>query len=61
VLQRSSVGQGEGVGILGMKERLKQLGGHLEIETGRYGTQVKAIIPGRYFRKADSVVAVAGG
>ena len=61
VLQRSSVGQGEGVGILGMKERLKQLGGHLEIETGRYGTQVKAIIPGRYFRKTDSVAAVAGG
>ena len=61
VLQRSSVGQGAGVGILGMKERLKQLGGHLEIETGRYGTQVKAIIPGRYFRKTDSVAAAASG
>ena len=61
VLQRSSVGQGAGVGILGMKERLKQLGGHLQIETGRYGTQVKAIIPGRYFRKTDSVAAVASG
>jgi signal transduction histidine kinase len=61
VLERSSVGRGAGVGILGMKERLKQLGGRLEIETGRYGTQVKAIIPTRYLRKTDSVAAVTRG
>jgi signal transduction histidine kinase len=61
VLQRSSAAQGAGVGILGMKERLKQLGGQLQIETGRYGTQVKAIIPGRYFRKTNCVAAGASG
>jgi signal transduction histidine kinase len=31
-----------GVGILGMKERMKQLGGILEIESGHQGTLVKA-------------------
>jgi signal transduction histidine kinase len=61
VLERSSVGKGAGVGILGMKERLKHLGGRLEIETSRHGTQLKAIIPSRYFRKTDSVAAVASG
>lgn len=61
VLQRPSVGQGAGVGILGMKERLKQLGGQLQIETSRYGTQVKAIIPDRCFRKTDCVAAAANG
>jgi signal transduction histidine kinase len=59
VLERSSVGKGEGVGILGMKERIKQLGGRLEIETSRYGTQVKAIIPSRCLRKTESVAEVA--
>jgi signal transduction histidine kinase len=61
VLERSSVGKGAGVGILGMKERIKQLGGRLEIETSRYGTQVKAIIPSHYLRKTESVAAVASG
>jgi signal transduction histidine kinase len=61
VLERSSVGKGAGVGILGMKERLKQLGGRLEIETSRYGTQVKAIIPDRYLRKTDALETVASG
>ena len=59
VLERSSVGKAEGVGILGMKERIKQLGGRLEIETSRYGTQVKAIIPSRCLRDTDSLVAAA--
>ena len=40
-----------GVGILGMRQRLKQLGGQLEIETSPEGTTVNATIPiseGRY-------------
>jgi signal transduction histidine kinase len=61
VLARSSVGKGEGVGILGMKERIKQLGGRLEIETSRHGTQVKAMIPSRCLRKTESVAAAASG
>ncbi len=34
-----------GVGIQGMRERVRQLGGHLEIESGSSGTRVAAIFP----------------
>jgi|HubBroStandDraft_6_1064221.scaffolds.fasta_scaffold00071_5 PAS domain S-box-containing protein len=34
-----------GVGIQGMGERVRQLGGHLEIESGNGGTRVTAIFP----------------
>ncbi|HEV2730543.1 MAG TPA: histidine kinase, partial [Terriglobales bacterium] len=34
-----------GVGILGMKERLAQLGGNLEVTFSKKGTVVKAIVP----------------
>ncbi len=34
-----------GVGIAGMRERLKQLGGRLEIDSSPRGTKVKAIVP----------------
>jgi signal transduction histidine kinase len=60
VLNRSSFGRGAGVGIIGMKERLSQLGGRLEIESSEYGTRVRAIIPKRQFRKADALLAAAG-
>jgi signal transduction histidine kinase len=54
VLDRSSLGKGAGVGIVGMKERMKQLGGELEIETSVHGTQVRALIPSYHFLKANS-------
>jgi len=39
-------GQGAfGVGIAAARERLKQLGGALHIETGREGTVVRATVP----------------
>jgi two-component system, chemotaxis family, CheB/CheR fusion protein len=34
-----------GVGILGMKERLSQLGGTLEISSSNKGTTIKAVVP----------------
>jgi len=34
-----------GVGVLGMKERLIQLGGTLEIQSGKKGTIVRALLP----------------
>jgi len=36
---------GVGLGVLGMRERLRQLGGRLEIESGGNGTTVRAIAP----------------
>lgn len=35
-----------GVGILGMRERMRQLGGRLEILSGDRGTTVRAVLPG---------------
>jgi signal transduction histidine kinase len=34
-----------GVGILGMKERLAQLGGRLEVNSSKKGTTIKAVVP----------------
>jgi len=36
---------GIGVGIMGMRERMRQLGGHLEIRSGDDGTAVEATLP----------------
>ncbi len=40
-----------GVGIPGMRERLRQLGGQLEVEFGRTGTRVTATVP---YKAAES-------
>jgi PAS domain S-box-containing protein len=37
--------QGLGVGIVGMRERVRQLGGQIEISTGKKGTTVIATLP----------------
>ena len=34
-----------GVGITGMRERVKQLGGQMEIESGSHGTTVSVTLP----------------
>ena len=34
-----------GVGLLGMRERLSQLGGHLTINSGHSGTSIEAQVP----------------
>lgn len=54
VLERTSRTRTVGIGITGIKERVKQLGGGIEIETGRKGTKVKATIPNRHFRTLSS-------
>jgi signal transduction histidine kinase len=53
VLERSPLGKGAGVGIAGMKERVKYIGGRLEIESSEYGTKVRAIIPSHHFVKRN--------
>jgi signal transduction histidine kinase len=34
-----------GVGISGMRERITQVGGRLDIESGKYGTTITAVVP----------------
>jgi signal transduction histidine kinase/ABC-type uncharacterized transport system substrate-binding protein len=46
-----------GVGIPGMRQRLSQLGGSLEIETGDQGTTVTAVVPLEEGGKCDSYSA----
>lgn len=38
-------GPGLGVGIAGMRERVRQVGGRLEIESGDQGTTIRALLP----------------
>lgn len=42
-----------GVGLVGMRERLRQLGGRLEIRSGPKGTAVKAILPWKQAAKFE--------
>jgi len=37
--------QAAGLGILGMRERLRYVNGRLEIESGPHGTTLTAIVP----------------
>jgi signal transduction histidine kinase len=55
VLDHSSRTKTVGIGITGMRERIRQLGGRLEIETSRNGTTLKATIPSRHFRMTCQV------
>src|SRR5262249_57687278 len=34
-----------GLGILGMRQRVRQFGGTLDIQTGRHGTEIIATVP----------------
>ncbi|MBI4608850.1 MAG: hypothetical protein HY726_07580 [Candidatus Rokubacteria bacterium] len=46
VLERVKTGTGElGIGIAGMRERMRQLGGRLEVTSSSSGTLVTAILP----------------
>jgi signal transduction histidine kinase len=58
VLDHTSRIRTVGIGITGMRERVKQLGGRLEIKTGRSGTTVRATIPNRHLRTATSAASV---
>jgi len=44
-LQLLNTSAGTGVGIRGMRERLRQLGGDLEIQSSKNGTVLRAVLP----------------
>ena len=53
-------GMGLGVGLLGIRERIRQLDGRLDIVSGQgKGTMVVATIPGRQKKEADSIAQVS--
>jgi signal transduction histidine kinase len=58
VLGRYAPGKGAGVGIVGMRERMKRLGGRLEIDSSERGTEVRVVIPRSHFRQ-EKVAAAA--
>lgn len=45
---QSSGGQGGGVGILGIQERISNIGGRVEIQSHWKGTTVTAVVPAEY-------------
>ncbi len=51
----TSPGAALGVGIAGMKERLRQLGGHLEVTSSNCGTIVTAALPPARKRKDEAL------
>jgi signal transduction histidine kinase len=60
VLNHSSRAKTVGIGITGMRERIEQLGGRLEIETNCNGTRVKATVPNHHFRAVAAAVQTPG-
>jgi signal transduction histidine kinase len=41
----SETGEGNGVGLIGMRERVHELGGQLEVRSGSEGTIINALLP----------------
>jgi signal transduction histidine kinase len=52
-LLRFDAGEAGGIGLAGMRERLAELGGTLEVESGAKGTQIRATLPTKECDPAD--------
>jgi signal transduction histidine kinase len=57
VLQNVVKGQG-GVGLMGMYERIKKLGGTIRIDSGNHGTTIRAELPFSDVRQSSAVVSL---
>ncbi len=53
-LQRFRAGHAGGIGLAGMRERLAELGGILEVNSSSEGTQIRAMLPTNQCDPADS-------
>jgi signal transduction histidine kinase len=58
VLQRFQAGGAAGIGLTGMRERLGELDGHLEVESSAAGTRILATVPSKQ-RDSESATAVS--
>ncbi|MGB9432482.1 MAG: ATP-binding protein, partial [Candidatus Acidiferrum sp.] len=56
VLERFWAGQAGGIGLAGMRERLAELGGTLEVESSPNGTQIRATLPTQQCDPKDSTL-----
>jgi signal transduction histidine kinase len=55
----SNVGKGQGgVGLMGMYERVKKLGGQIHIDSGGLGTTIKADLPFMNLRESSAAAAL---
>jgi signal transduction histidine kinase len=54
VLQRFRGGHAGGIGLAGMRERLAELAGRLEVDSGPTGTRIRAILPTHQCDPADA-------
>ena len=54
VLERFRGGHAGGIGLAGMRERLAELGGRLEVDSGPTGTRIRAILPTHECDPADA-------
>ena len=54
VLQRFRGGHAGGIGLAGMRERLAELGGRLEVDSGPTGTRIRATLPTHECDPADA-------
>jgi signal transduction histidine kinase len=54
VLQRFRGGHAGGIGLAGMRERLAELGGRLEVDSGPTGTRIRAVLPTHECDPADA-------
>jgi two-component system NarL family sensor kinase len=59
VMQRFRAGMAAGVGLAGMKERIAELDGELQIESSGKGTTIRAMLPTNVPQPAENGAGVA--
>jgi signal transduction histidine kinase len=57
-LEKFKAGEAGGIGLAGMRERLSELGGALDVESGPTGTQIRAKLPTRECNPTEPLAEV---
>jgi len=61
VLQRFQAGGAAGIGLAGMRERLGELDGQLDVESTNAGTRIRATVPTKQSESENVETASAAG